>query len=225
MRWPVNQAAGQQESYATKCTHQHATLSGQSTWLASEFSFHQTHFVFSSQILYFPSFFVFLCNWRHISFRFQVGWLGRMCDPLHWEVATFAMHSYILNNSSSFTATFTYDISLSVYGCTLIFERPGCTLSFIRRCISYFRTATAHTRRPFIFFKVKGIRNRHSSVGIATDLRAGVSFPAEAWELSLLHSVQNGPWGPYNLLFDRYRGLFPSGSVGRSVKLTTYFHK
>lgn len=88
---PVNRAAGQQESYATKCTHQHATLSGQSTWLASEFSFHQTHFVFSSQILYFLSFFVLLCNWRHISFCFQVGWLGRMCDPLHWEVATFAM--------------------------------------------------------------------------------------------------------------------------------------
>ena len=72
------------------------------------------------------------------------------------------------------------------------------------------------------------INSRCSSVGIVTTLRAKIlrnsgSVPSMV-RLFASPKCSNCPWGPLNLLFNDYRGLFPQRQSSRGVKLATHFH-
>jgi hypothetical protein len=105
----------------------------------------------------------------------------------------------------------------------LYWHQPQCTRAYsdlwvfgLHAFHIQFGTGTAHTHKSFIFFKVKATRNRNSSVEIATGWWARVWFPGEAWELSLLRSVQTGPvahLASYSIgTGDIFRGDKPSGA-------------
>jgi hypothetical protein len=73
------------------------------------------------------------------------------------------------------------------------------------------------------------IKNRDSSVGIATRLRAGQSgsqgsIAGGGWEFFSSPPRPERFWGSPSLLSSGYQGLFPWRKSGRSVKLTAHLH-
>jgi hypothetical protein len=109
-----------------------------------------------------------------------------------------------------------------------LFSSGGCLVFGLPRVLIMVQKLTMLTENccGFLQFLLIYIGSRDSSVGIETDygLDFWGSIPGRGKIFFFTPQRPDRLWGPPSLLSNGYRGIFPRGLCGRSVKLTTHLH-